>query len=71
MSDIESELILLVLQGAYPGIYYRGNEIWRAHINVGGNYWVEANTPLAALKAAKDNWFRDGKPKDGMADTGP
>jgi len=54
-------------QGCYPGIYRRGN-LYRAHVNIYGNYWADENTPFKALKEAIKLWENAGKPMDGAAD---
>ena len=53
-------------QGCFPSIYSRG-KLWRAHVNMAGNYWEDAETPFIALNLAVDLWERAGKPMDGQA----
>jgi len=50
-------------QGCYPGIYRRGN-LYRAHVNISGNFWADENTPFKALKAAVKMWEQKGKPME-------
>lgn len=57
----------LARQGCYPSIYLRGKDLWRAHVNAAGNYWVDANTPYKALTEAIRLWKKSGKTMDGMA----
>jgi len=61
----------LVKQGCIPGIYARPNTdagvMWRAHVNISGNYWADDTTPLKALRAAIKLWKDAGKPMDGAA----
>ncbi len=56
----------LAKQGYVPSIYRRG-DLWRAHVNMAGNFWEDASTPLKALRAAIKLWEKAGKPVDGMA----
>lgn len=51
----------------YPGVYYRGGGIWRAHINCAGSCWEDAKSPLVALRKAFKLWDKNGRPMDGMA----
>lgn len=52
--------------GCYPGIYRRG-KLYRAHVNISGNYWSDKNTPFKALTSAVKLWENAGKPMDGRA----
>lgn len=63
---LNEKLLWLKNQGCFPSIYLRGN-VWRAHVNAGGNYWEESDTPLKALTLATSVWVSAGKPIDGMA----
>jgi hypothetical protein len=69
--SLNSLIQSLLKLGCYPGIYFRGynkkEPVWRAHVNCAGNYWEEAKTPYAALKAAVKLWDSRGRPVDGMA----
>jgi hypothetical protein len=54
----------------YPGLYKRsgkGDEKWRFHVNVSGNYWADGRTPLSAARKAVKRWMSDGYPMDGAA----
>jgi len=65
--DILNELLQeLAKIGCEPSIYKRGN-LWRAHINMAGNYWEDAETPILALQNAIVLWKSAGQPIDGMA----
>lgn len=61
----------LRILGCYPGLYYRGGGVWRAHVNVAGTRWDEDGTPLAALRAAIRQWERNDRKLDGMATDQP
>lgn len=69
MLTMEQKLIRLAKLGCYPVITRRGN-LWRAHINAGGNQWDEHSTPSLALDAAIHQWEWAGRPMDGLADRG-
>ena len=64
---MERLLLELAENGNYPSIHYRGNGIWRAHINGAGNFWADSHTPFSALNEAMRLWEKKGKPKDGYA----
>jgi hypothetical protein len=68
MRTLEEELSRLEALGCFPGIYYRGSGIWRAHINCAGNCWEEAQLPLEAIQKAILSWEGKDRPMDGMAD---
>ena len=57
----------LAKQGCYPSVYQRVKGLWRAHVNMAGNFWQDASTPLIALQMAVASWERAGKPVDGQA----
>ena len=56
--------------GCSPGIYYRGRGIWRAHINISGNFWGEGDTPQAAFVDAIRCWRKGDYILDGDASSG-
>lgn len=56
----------LAKQGCVPSVYCRGG-LWRAHVNMAGNSWADASTPLKAMQDAVLVWKRAGKPVDGIA----
>ena len=67
MSDtLEMALNELVSAGCYPGIHRRG-KMWRAHINIAGNFWAEDTDPVVAVRRARLLWEKKGCPVDGMA----
>lgn len=66
-----SKLLLdLVTQGCFPSLYYR-SDLWRGHVNAGGNYWADETTPLKAMRSAVRLWSKAGSPMDGMAANPP
>ena len=67
--ELEKDLEWLSSLGCYPSIYKRGN-LWRAHVNMAGNYWAERETPALALSAAIILWETNGKQMDGYANSG-
>ena len=56
----------LTRQGCYPSIYRRG-DLYRAHVNIAGNYWEDEKTPYKAMRSAIKLWENAGKPMDGRA----
>jgi hypothetical protein len=58
----------LTAEGCFPGIYRRG-KLYRAHVNISGNYWADEPTPFKAMKEAIKLWTDAGKPMDGNAAT--
>ena len=65
-ATLQNKLIDLADQGCCPGIYSRGN-LWRVHVNIGGNFWEDSETPLEALIKAEKSWIAAGCPMDGRA----
>jgi len=53
-------------RGCFPSIYRRGN-LWRAHINIAGNFWEDHENPCQALEKAVTLWKRKGCSMDGRA----
>lgn len=51
--------------GCYPGIYRRGEKLYRAHVNITGNFWADDTTPFKAMKEAIRMWEKKGRPMDG------
>lgn len=68
--DLDYLLPTLVEIGCCPGVYYRGRGIWRAHINVSGNFWGESETPFGAFTDAIHCWRKGGYILDGAASAG-
>ena len=64
-NGLSEKMSMLVRQGCYPGLYFRGNKTWRAHINIGGNSWAEKDTAARAMDEAIFQWEKGGKPMDG------
>jgi hypothetical protein len=65
--NLNDQLLILKRKGCWPSVYCRGN-LWRAHVNVAGNYWADADTPEKALFNAVELWQKKGRPMDGLAD---
>lgn len=55
----------LANKGCYPGIVRRAEDVWRAYINIGGNYWHDDMSPHKAMKGAMENWKKNGSVIDG------
>ncbi|HUV84439.1 MAG TPA: hypothetical protein VMV86_01955 [Methanosarcinales archaeon] len=66
MIPLIKRLQWLKKRGCYPSIYCRGN-IYRAHINIAGNFWADDESPSQALEKAVKNWEKAGCPMDGRA----
>lgn len=66
-SSLANILTGLARLGCVPGIYRRGN-LWRAHVNIAGNFWHDAESPVEAMRVAVRAWMKAGCPLDGMAD---
>lgn len=67
LSDLTAVLCRLRDLGCFPCLSYRGNGIWRAHVNGAGNFWADARSPDEAMASAEREWERAGKPMDGYA----
>jgi hypothetical protein len=63
---ITKRLNWLKQRGCYPSIYRRG-DLWRAHVNMYGNFWVDEISPFLALEKAVRLWKKRGCPLDGAA----
>jgi len=66
-TSLSSVLKELKRKGCYPCVSYRGDGIWRAHINGAGNWWAEDKTPQLAMTKAKKEWEENGCIMDGYA----
>ena len=62
--NLNDTLKALASKGCRPSIYRRGN-MWRAHINIAGNFWSDGSTPLQALMDAEALWRAKNCPKEG------
>ena len=65
--NLNDKLTYLARLGCRPSIYFRGDQ-WRAHVNMAGNCWADADTPSEALRLAVRMWEQAGRPMDGRAD---
>ncbi len=65
--SLESTLLTLCRAGCNPGLYLRG-QVWRAHVNCGGNHWADHEFPVEALAIAFKSWCDAGRPADGAAE---
>ncbi len=65
--SLESTLLTLCRAGCNPGLYLRG-QVWRAHVNCGGNHWADHEFPVKALAIAFKSWCDAGRPADGAAE---
>ena len=63
---LNKRLQWLVKRGCVPSIYRRGS-LWRAHVNMAGNFWEDHEDPCQALGKAVVRWKRKGCPMDGKA----
>ena len=58
----------LAEQGCKPSVIYRGRvrgqPVWRAHVNAGGNRWEESWTPYLAMLNAAIRWEAHGCPNE-------
>ena len=63
---LNGQLMWLMSLGCHPSISRRGG-LWRAHVNMAGNYWDEAKTPEIALDMAVALWEKSGRIMDGFA----
>ncbi len=66
ISSVQDGLGKLRAAGCHPGTYPRG-DLFRFHVNIYGNYWADAPTPLEAMREAIDLWEAPGRPVDGAA----
>jgi len=66
MEHLHTVLFRLAGLGCVPSVYRRGS-LWRAHVNMAGNFWEDADTPAGALLAAEKAWRKAGCPADGAA----
>jgi|GEM_PF-3431950 len=58
----------LITEGCEPSLYKRGH-LYRAHVNRGGNFWEDAETPIKALRKASMLWVNSGRWERATKDT--
>ena len=58
---LEMMLFDLVESGHRPSIYFRG-DVFRAHVDVGGNFWGEDELPNYAMNKAIELYVENNGP---------
>ncbi len=58
---LEMMLFDLVESGHRPGLYFRG-DVFRAHVDVAGNFWGEDELPSCAMEKAIELFVEKNSP---------